>query len=514
MKVGPGKRYHAVPGGGKGATSVVRVGAARAEIGAIRRYDRLTVRRRRHSAARLFFSRFFIAFGACFVLAAFGLGGAFWSTNNKWNAVPVAQFAPSLLVTSAHGKPTNILIVGSDDPTATGADTSSGAPGGTPVATDTIMIAHVDPSNDTGLLVALPHDLRVNIPGRGVQPLETAFNDGPERVVQTVETNLGVPINHYLEIDVTRLPALVNAIGGIPIYFPAPALDERSGLEILKPGCRRFNGDDAIAYVRSRAYEYKPTATSNWVLDPSADFGRAARQQAFLRSLAQIAIRDAAAHPLDANRIVNNAFAAMTKDSTLGLSDIRAVLDALRNTAPNGFEMVTLPATAQTVNGRATLALDLRRAAPIIQRLKTFGPVLPPITVPVGVHPNQVQVNVLNGTTTDAVAKHTLDALAFVGFQRGTAANADRSDYAKTEVHYKPGALNKAELVAAYVGSRTLVSDKSVSGADVALVIGADFTRVAAPASASPKPSKPSTTAVTTPPPPVTPVQARPIMGC
>jgi LCP family protein required for cell wall assembly len=473
----------------------------------------LTVRRRRHSAARLFFSRFFIAFGACFVLAAFGLGGAFWSTNNKWNAVPEAQIAPALLVKSAHGKPTNILIVASDDPTATGADTSSGTPGGTPVATDTIMIAHVDPSNDTGLLVALPHDLRVNIPGGGAQPLETVFNDGPEKVVETVETNLGVPINHYLEIDVTRLPALVNAIGGIPIYFPAPARDERSGLQILTAGCRRFNGDDAIAYVRSRAYEYE-TAPGQWVLDPSADFGRAARQQAFLRSVVQLAIRNAAAHPLNADRIVNNAFAAMTKDSSLGLSDFRAILDALRNIAPHGFQMVTLPATSQTVNGHTTLTLDPKRAAPIIQRLKTFGPVLPPITVPPGVRPNEVQVNVLNGTTTDGAAKRTLAALVFVGFQSGTAGNADRSDYAETEVHYKPGALNKAELVAAYVGSRTLVSDKSVSGADVAVVIGADFARVAAPASAAPKAATPSTPTVTTPPPPATPVKAQPIMGC
>jgi LCP family protein required for cell wall assembly len=488
---------------------VRKTGRRRAETGTIRRYDRLTVRRRRHSAARLFFSRFFIAFGACFVLAVFGLGSAFWTTNKKWSAVPQAQIAPSLLVKSSHDKPSNILIVASDDPTATGGDA-----GGAPVATDALMIAHVDPSNDTGLLVALPYDLRVNIPGRGTQPLETAFNDGPERVVQTIETNLGVPINHYLEIDVTRLPALINAIGGVPIDFPVPSRDEQSGLQILKTGCRRFNGDDAIAYLRSRSYEYQPTASGNWVLDPSAEFGRAARQQAFFRYIAQAAIRRGAAHPLDADAIVSSAFTAMTKDSTLGLSDVRALLDAVRNTAPHGFDMVTLPATAQTVDGRTMLTLNTQRAAPIIQQLNTFGPVLPPITVPPGVRPNQVQVNVLNGTTVDGAAKHTLDSLAFLGFVRGTAGNADRSDYSKTEVHYTPGSLNKAELVAAYVGSRTLVADKSLQGADVAVVIGSDLQHVAVPASALPKHPAAAKPPVTTPAPPVVPANAQPIVGC
>jgi LCP family protein required for cell wall assembly len=472
----------------------------------------LTVRRRRHSAARLFFSRFFIAFGACFVLAAISLGGAFWSTNKKWEAVPEAQFASSVLVKSSHGKPTNILIVGSDDPNATATGTASGGSSPTPVATDTIMIAHIDPSNDSGLLVALPHDLLVNIPGQGAQPLETVFNDGPEKIVQTIQTSLGIPINHYLDVDVTRLPALVNAIGGIPIDFPAPARDERSGLFIATPGCRRFNGDDAVAYLRSRAYEYKPSAAGAWVLDPSAGFGRAVRQLAFVHSLAQVAIRSAAAHPFDANRIVNNAFAAMTKDSTLGLADMRAFLDALRSTAPNQLETVTMPANSQTVNGHPALTLDATRAAPILARLKTFGPVLPPITVPPGVRPAQVSVNVLNGTTVDGAAKRTLDALTFVGFQRGTAGNADRSDYTNTEVHYRPGALHKAELVAAYVSSRSLVADKSVSGADVAVVLGTDFKRVAVPATAQPK--RPASKPKVTTPLPVVPVKAQPIVGC
>jgi LCP family protein required for cell wall assembly len=361
------------------------------------------------------------------------------------------------------------------------------------------------------LLVAVPHDLRVNIPGRGAQTIETAYNDGPEIVVQTIETNLGVPINHYLEIDVPSLRNLVNAMGGVSINFPAPARDERSGLVILTAGCRRFNGDDAVAYLRSRNYEYKPNAASDWRVDPSADFGRAVRQQAFLQALARVAVRDAAAHPFAADRIVNNAFGAMTKDSSLGLSDIRALLAAFRSTDPKALPMVTLPATSRVVAGTRALTLDPQRAAPILQRLKTFGPVLPPITVPAGVKPAQVKVSVLNGTTVDSAAKHALDAFAFLGFQRGNAANADRSDYDKTEVRYAPGALHKAELVAAYVGSRTLVPEKSLLGADVAVVLGTDFKRVAAPARPA---AKPSTAAPSTPAPPLVPVQAQPIFGC
>ena len=78
---------------------------------------------------------------------------------------------------------------------------------------------------------------------------------------------------------------MVNAIGTIPIYFPTPARDIKSGLAINQAGCQHLNGDQALAYVRSRYYE--SFVNGQWQPDPTSDLGRIKRQQYFLRTLAQ-----------------------------------------------------------------------------------------------------------------------------------------------------------------------------------------------------------------------------------
>jgi LCP family protein required for cell wall assembly len=474
------------------------------------------VRRRRHSAARLFFGRLVVAFSACLILTTGGLASAFWVANGKWDGVATADIPPASLTHASRGKPANYLIVASDPPDNL-ATPAAGA--NDVVLSDTIMIAHVDPSKSTGMLVGFPRDLWVNIPGRGFNKIDTAFNDGPQKVVQTIETDFRVPINHYLEIDVDGLRKLVNTMGGIHVDFPAPARDEKSGLAILDAGCKTFNGDDALAYIRSRAYEYRDAGSSDWTLDPSGEFGRLRREQTFLQAVAQVAINNAAKHPLRADDIANAGFSILTKDRDLALSDVRALFAALRRSDPSAMQLLTVPAKPRTFAGKPALALDQAAAAPIFSQLRVLGPVLPPITVPKGVRPADVKVKVLNGSGVDKAAQKALDALGFVGFKKvEPPANADRSDYQKTEVRYAPGALHKAQLVAAYIGSRTLVAGRSDPGADVTVVLGADFARVAPPTTTTtahtPTTTAKKTRTTTTSDPRVPARDALPAMGC
>jgi LCP family protein required for cell wall assembly len=318
-------------------------------------------------------------------------------------------------------------------------------------------------------------------------------------VIETLKTNFDIPIHHYLELDFAGFESLVDAIGGVPIRFPTPARDENTGLEIRLPGCYKMDGKDALAYVRSRYYEYKPTASSDWVQDGRADLGRILRQQYFIRSLAEVAINTAAKHPLKANNILNKAFESITKDRNLGLSDLRGLAATLRETDPAVVEMLTVPSSPDKVDGQSVLQLDQAKAAPIFTRLRSFGPAARPLPVPKDVVPAQVRVKVLNGSGVSGQAKSTLGALAAVGFKRvDPPGNADRSDYESTEVHYVRGAQHKAQLVAAYLGVGKLVAGKSVAGADVTVVLGNDFRRVSTPTTTT------SSTTTTTAKPPVT----------
>jgi polyisoprenyl-teichoic acid--peptidoglycan teichoic acid transferase len=467
-------------------------------------------------------SRFLVALVLCFALTGTAIAGAYWFANDKWDSVHNANISQDVFATAKKGKPANFLIIGSDtrsfNESATDKEHFGSANVETGQRSDTIMIAHIDPRTDSGMLVSIPRDLIVNIPGLGQSRINAAFNYGPQRMVETIKQNFNVPINHYLEVNFAGFRDLVNAIGSVPIYFTTPARDTFTGLAIPAAGCYHLNGDQALAYVRSRHYEYKNSPTDSWHEDPYSDLGRIQRQQYFVRSLAQVAISAAANHPLRASAILDKAFASLTKDRGLGLSDVRGLAATLRNADPAVVKMLTLPTTVNSDN--ATLSVDSAKAAPVLQALRTFDSSTP-TTVPKGVAPSQVSVAVLNGSGVNGEALQTLDALTARGFQKaGAPADADRSDYPTTEVRYGTGSQRKAQLVAAYLGVGTLVAGGNQAGSDVTVVLGSDFRQVTTPSTTAAANSSATTTPTTAASgPKANPGQsagakAQPLVGC
>jgi LCP family protein required for cell wall assembly len=474
----------------------------------------------------LFVSRFLTALVLCIVLTAGGIAGAYWFANDKWDAVTNARIADNVFSKVEKGKPANFLIIGSDTRAFVKSEQDKEHFGtGEEEAgqrSDTMMVAHIDPDTNKGMLVSFPRDLVVDIPGVGKSRINAAFNYGPQKVIETLKQNFDIPIHHYLEIDFAGFRDLVDAVGGVPIYFTTPAQDTYTGLHIQWPGCYKMNGGDALAYVRSRHYEYKETSTDSWHEDPYSDLGRIQRQQYFIRSLAEVAINTAARQPLKANNILNKAFASITKDRKLGLSDVNGLARTLRETDPGVVQMLTIPTKPYGDNAR--LLLDDEKAAPVLAELRSFGTTsTTPATVPANVKPAEVSVKVLNGSGKSGAARATLEALAAQGFQRvDPPADADRSDYAQTEVRYAGGQKTKAQLVLAYLGGAgKLVPGGNVVGSDVTVVLGKDFAQVTPPTTAPVTTTTTGPTVQTTsatgpvPNPGLTPgMKPQPLVGC
>jgi LCP family protein required for cell wall assembly len=446
----------------------------------------------------LFGCRFLVALVLAFALTASGIVGAYWFANNKWNGVANANIAPTVFTKAQKGKPANYLIIGSDSRAfvnnATEAQQFGSASVETGQRSDTIMIAHIDPATNTGMLVSIPRDLKTEVPGQGFTRINAAFNAGPQKLIQTIQQDFGIPINHYLEIDFAGFRDLVNAVGTVPIFFTTAARDVKTGLQIPLPGCYHLNGDQALAYVRSRYYEYKTSATDSWHQDPYSDLGRIQRQQYFIRSLAQVAISTAAHNPFKASDILDKGFRTLTKDRNLSLSDARALVATLHNSTPGQVPMLTLP-TKPSGDG-ATLLLDPAKAAPVLAQLRsttspnTHATNSTSPTVPKDVSPAQVSVKVLNGSGRTGAAGAALRALGARGFHEVLpAADADRTDYATTQVRYASGAERKAALVAAYLGVGTLSAGGNVGGSDVTVVLGRDFTQVRNPTASGTTPT-------------------------
>lgn len=166
---------------------------------------------------------------------------------------------------------TNYLLVGTDNRPEVQGNRS-----------DTMLVLRIDGPNST--IMSLPRDLLVTIPGReGEHRLNTAYDDGPAALLRTVQQSLQVPIDRYVEINYVSFAGVVDSLGGIAIDFPFPVTDQRSGLNIPRAGRQVLDGEQALAYVRSR--EYIEIKDGGPVKDVTADLGRVQRQQIFLRAV-------------------------------------------------------------------------------------------------------------------------------------------------------------------------------------------------------------------------------------
>src|SRR6185312_4251670 len=114
-----------------------------------------------------------------------------------------------------------------------------------------MMVLHAD--GDASYVVSFPRDLMVNVPTLGSQKINAAFNKGPQLVIDTLQQDFNVPINHYVEVNFKTFEDIVNAVGSVPVFFPYDARDQLSGLGPTPAGgCYHLDGAPALAYVRSR----------------------------------------------------------------------------------------------------------------------------------------------------------------------------------------------------------------------------------------------------------------------
>jgi len=153
---------------------------------------------------------------------------------------------------------TTYLLVGSDsrdDLSDEEREQLSTGPGDIGSRTDTILLLHVGEGQP--LLLSIPRDSPVDIPGHGSDKINTAYNSqayengGPELLVETIEANTGIRVDDYVEVGFGGFVNVVDALGGIEIC-PKEAIDDPlAGLELTK-GCQPANGATALGFARTR----------------------------------------------------------------------------------------------------------------------------------------------------------------------------------------------------------------------------------------------------------------------
>lgn len=261
------------------------------------------------------------------------------------------------------GDSVNYLLVGSDsrenlDPEAP--DTEESTVQGR--RADTIILLQVGP--ESSLMMSIPRDLWVTNPATGDPGrINGTYNQGPDNLVVAVQENLGVPVNHYAEVDFSTFSGVIDAVGGIEIDFPHPAFDTESGLNVITSGPVTLDGTAALAYVRSR--EYTEIIEGEEVTDPTADLGRQERQRQFLvTALSEVG---AERNPVSLGRAASALSKGLTVDSSLGFTDALSLARRLGGSTP---ETVELPTSAARRGGAAVLVLAEDEAGPVLDRFR------------------------------------------------------------------------------------------------------------------------------------------------
>jgi LCP family protein required for cell wall assembly len=407
------------------------------------------------------------------------------------------------------GKPMNVLLVGSDSRANVQGDladaTGKGDAGTSGQRSDTIMVLHIDPDQQRAAILSVPRDLYVAIGSSGSKDkINASFSDGgPELLIQTIKQSLGIDINHYVEVDFNGLARIVDTIGGLKVYADAPARDSMTGLDLPTAGCNELDGYQALAFVRSRYYE--SYQNGRWVSGTNSDLDRITRQQDFLRRMMRKAVSSGIGNPLTLNRLVNIGIDNLTVDQQMSSKDITTLARKFRSINPDTVDMLTLPTSDAYIGGAAVQLLDTKKAQDYIDRLNG-------VTVdPGSTRPPDVAIDVLNGSGADSTASRAASALQLAGFKVIATGDADRYDYDQTVVRYGPGRQAKAALVRDSLAAGAVIRlDATLVTADVALILGADYTGVSAPSQTDAPGSTPvSTTALppsasATPGPPAT----------
>jgi LCP family protein required for cell wall assembly len=226
---------------------------------------------------------------------------------------------------------------------------------------DVVMVWRVNPETGQVAALSLQRDLYVRIDGGRRGRINAAFDaSDPNKLINTVRDNFGIPIDHYIQVDFCAFKKVVDSVDGVGVPFAQRVRDRATGLEIDTTGCVNLDGDAALAYVRSRKLQYeRPVDSGNWILDPTSDYGRVARQQDFIRRTIDKAVSNALYRPDVAQALISANAEYVITDSDLTVSTLLAFGNALRGVDTSSIGSYQVTSTGRNVGGQSVLIPQL-----------------------------------------------------------------------------------------------------------------------------------------------------------
>jgi LCP family protein required for cell wall assembly len=284
------------------------------------------------------------------VLAMLALGASAYGYV-QWRLGQVNRIVVNgLTAVPKPGAPITVLAVGSDTRNlGKGASAIFGSTDSvTGQRSDTIMLVRIVPATSSVAIMSIPRDLLVPIAGMGTTRINSAFNSGPDLLVSTIQQDFGINVNHFMVVNFYSFTQIADSIGGVYQYFPTPARDLYSDLSVPKAGCVSLKGSQALAFVRSREYQYYLDGTWQYQLVPESDLARIQRQQDFIKLAIKKAEQVGPTNPVALNGVIAGVAGSLTVDDNFSSSQLINLASVLRHANAAGIPEWTYPTVNST----------------------------------------------------------------------------------------------------------------------------------------------------------------------
>jgi LCP family protein required for cell wall assembly len=332
----------------------------------------------------------------------------------------------------------NILIVGCDEIENHG-------------RADTIVFLSISPKTKDALILSIPRDTRVEIPGRGMDKINHAYAFGGESLIsETVSSFLDVPIHFYAVANFNGFVYIIDELGGVEIDVEKEMyyVDKAGGVEInLHPGKQILDGEKALQYIRFR-------------YDKLGDLGRIKRQQKLALAVIKKMIN------FDSIIKIPQISEGMKEyiETNIEARDTAALANLFRGVNQEKFRIETVQSKPVYIEGISYLEPNVEE---VQQRVKSL----------IYSKNSGMKVEVLNGNSMMGIAHKIAQDLELQGFEIVNVGNADNFNYQQTKIIVYSKEVNLDNQFKELFKDFEIVKEyQDQTNLDLVIILGKDMT--------------------------------------
>ena len=327
--------------------------------------------------------------------------------------------------------------------------------------TDTLILGLYNPLTKRFGLIFLPRDLKVKVEtkmGINKGKINSVYSKyGMKKLLEVITSLTGLDVKFHVSMRIEDIIKIVDLIGGVNIYVNKAMkyTDKSADLYIELPrGIIKCDGVKAMQFIRYRS-------------DERGDMGRIERQYEFILNIIKKSIVK--------NNILQNLkiLKVIYKKvkTNLNFNDIINLIKYTSTADFNNVEMIKVGGEFVNEYGVEYIQPDLNKSK------KNSKNLLNKLTYTKKNYiPQEIKVQVLNGSGKRGMAKRVRDKLVRNGFNVIEFGNADSQNYENMLILDREGNMKKALKVAGILKIRNVFPNiNHIIMIDVKVIVGKDY---------------------------------------